>query len=163
MLYVSLRAVDSLKVLFTPFLPHTSQQLHELLGYDGWLAGPLEFREVAEAEGRSHEVLTGDYASWTGGWQPSVEHMKLSPVSKDEMAAEMAPLRSMFSKSVVARSGLTAGSTIRHGDLTLTQAGHRNSGRPVEFAGGPAGAPRHRSRRVSAGFRRGCHGDGRCR
>ena len=70
-LHVSLRAVDSLKVLFTPFLPHTSQQLHELLGYDGWLAGPLEFREVVEAEGRSHQVLTGEYASWTGAWQPS--------------------------------------------------------------------------------------------
>ena len=27
--------------------------VHELLGYDGWLAGPLEFREVAEEDGRS--------------------------------------------------------------------------------------------------------------
>ena len=44
-LYVALRAVDSLKVIFTPFLPHSSQTLHELLGYDGWLAGPLEFRD----------------------------------------------------------------------------------------------------------------------
>jgi methionyl-tRNA synthetase len=70
-LYVALRAVDSLKVIFTPFLPHTSQQLHELLGYDGWLAGPLEFREVAETGGRSHLVLTGDYASWVGSWEPS--------------------------------------------------------------------------------------------
>src|SRR5438105_1694278 len=47
-LYISLRAVDSLKTLFTPFIPHTSQQVHELLGYDGYLAGPLEFREVDE-------------------------------------------------------------------------------------------------------------------
>jgi methionyl-tRNA synthetase len=70
-LYVALRAVDSLKVIFTPFLPHTSQTLHELLGYDGWLAGPLEFRAVSEEDGRAHEVLTGDYASWTGSWQPS--------------------------------------------------------------------------------------------
>ena len=70
-LYVALRAVDSLKVIFTPFLPHTSQTLHELLGYDGWLAGPLEFRAVSEEDGRRHEVLTGDYASWTGSWQPS--------------------------------------------------------------------------------------------
>ncbi len=62
-LYVSLRAVDSLKVIFTPFLPHSSQALHELLGYEGWLAGPLEFREVGEEGGRSHDVLTGDYAS----------------------------------------------------------------------------------------------------
>jgi methionyl-tRNA synthetase len=70
-LYVALRAVDSLKTIFTPFLPHTSQELHELLGYEGWIAGPIEFREVAEEDGRTHEVLTGDYASWTGTWTPS--------------------------------------------------------------------------------------------
>jgi methionyl-tRNA synthetase len=70
-LYVALRAVDSLKVIFTPFLPHTSQALHELLGYEGWLAGPLEFREVDEEEGRSHQVLTGSYSDWVGTWAPS--------------------------------------------------------------------------------------------
>ncbi len=70
-LFVALRAVDNLKTLFTPFLPHTSQTLHELLGYDDVLSGPLEFREVAEEDGRTHEVLTGDYASWSGRWQPS--------------------------------------------------------------------------------------------
>jgi methionyl-tRNA synthetase len=71
-LYVALRAVDSLKVIFTPFLPHTSQELHELLGYDGWLAGPLEFREVQEGDGRTHQVLTGDYSTWVGAWEPSM-------------------------------------------------------------------------------------------
>ena len=69
-LYVSLRAVDSLKTLFTPFLPHTSQQLHELLGYDDVIAGGVEFREV-EDDGEVHEILTGDYASWAGRWEPS--------------------------------------------------------------------------------------------
>ena len=70
-LYVALRAVDSLKVIFAPFLPHTSQVLHELLGYDGWLSGPLEFRTIDEGDRRTHEVLTGDYASWIGSWAPS--------------------------------------------------------------------------------------------
>jgi methionyl-tRNA synthetase len=70
-LYVALRAVDSLKVILTPFLPHTSQALHELLGYEGWLAGPLEFRKVEEDDGRSHQVLTGSYADWVGTWAPS--------------------------------------------------------------------------------------------
>ncbi len=70
-LYVTLRAIDCLKVMFTPFLPFTSQTLHELLGYEGYLAGPLEFREVNEGNGRSHTVLTGDYASWVGRWRPS--------------------------------------------------------------------------------------------
>jgi methionyl-tRNA synthetase len=69
-LYVLLRAVDNLKVIFTPFLPFSSQTLHELLGYEGWLAGPLEFRTVEE-DGDTHEVLTGEYASWVGRWEPS--------------------------------------------------------------------------------------------
>jgi methionyl-tRNA synthetase len=69
-LYVLLRAVDNLKVIFTPFLPFSSQALHELLGYEGWIAGPLEFRTVEE-DGASHEVLTGDYASWVGRWAPT--------------------------------------------------------------------------------------------
>ena len=70
-LFVALRCVDSLKVLLTPFLPFTSQVLHELLGYDGYLAGPLAFREVTEEDGQTHEVLTGDYGSWVGSWKPS--------------------------------------------------------------------------------------------
>jgi methionyl-tRNA synthetase len=70
-LYVSLRAVDSLKTLFTPFLPHTAQHVHELLGHDGLLAGPVEFREVDEGGGETHEILTGDYAGWVGSWAPS--------------------------------------------------------------------------------------------
>jgi methionyl-tRNA synthetase len=70
-LFVALRCVDSLKVLLTPFLPFTCQTLHELLGYEGYLAGPLEFREVTEEDGSAHQILTGDYASWVGRWEPS--------------------------------------------------------------------------------------------
>ena len=70
-LNVALRCVDDLKVLFTPFLPFSSQALHEYLGYDGAIAGELELREVEEQDGASHTVLTGDYASWVGGWEPT--------------------------------------------------------------------------------------------
>ena len=69
-LYVALRCIDNLRVLFAPFLPFSSQALHELLGHDGYLAGPLELQEVEEEGGTSHTVLTGDYASWTGSWAP---------------------------------------------------------------------------------------------
>jgi methionyl-tRNA synthetase len=69
-LYVALRSIDNLKTQFTPFLPFSSQRLHELLGYEGQIAGPLEFR-VVEEEGDSHEVLTGDYGSWEGAWSRS--------------------------------------------------------------------------------------------
>jgi methionyl-tRNA synthetase len=69
-LYVALRAIDSLKTIFAPVLPFSSQQLHELLGYEGTIAGPLELREVGEEDDR-HEILTGDYESWSGTWEPS--------------------------------------------------------------------------------------------
>jgi methionyl-tRNA synthetase len=69
-LHVALRCIDNLKLLFTPFLPHSSQHLHGLLGHEGWIAGPLEFRDVEE-DGSVHTVLTGDYEAWVGRWEPS--------------------------------------------------------------------------------------------
>ena len=70
MLYVALRAIDSLKTIFAPFLPFSSQSVHELLGNEGTIAGPLELREVG-GDDDPHEVLTGEYESWTGSWEPS--------------------------------------------------------------------------------------------
>ena len=69
-LYVALRVVDSLKVLLAPFLPFSAQSLHEMLGYDGTIAGLLQFETVRE-DGAEHVVLTGDYKSWIGRWEPS--------------------------------------------------------------------------------------------
>lgn len=71
MLWAALQAVDSLKILFCPFLPFSSQALHEQLGYDGLIAGPLELHEQTEPNGASHLVLTCEPESWTGRWQPS--------------------------------------------------------------------------------------------
>jgi methionyl-tRNA synthetase len=69
--FTALRCVDNLKIFFTPFLPFSSQRLHHYLGYDGDLAGPLVFEEITEADGRTHRVLTGDYANWVGRWEAS--------------------------------------------------------------------------------------------
>ena len=70
-LYVVLRSIDNLKLLFTPFLPFSSQVLHELLGYEDVIAGPLRFEEVEEEGGTPHVVLTGDYHAWSGHWEPT--------------------------------------------------------------------------------------------
>jgi methionyl-tRNA synthetase len=70
-LFMALRAIDSLKILLTPYLPFSSQRLHEFLGYDDVIAGPLLFEEVEEADGRKHVVLTGAYDGWAGSWEPS--------------------------------------------------------------------------------------------
>jgi methionyl-tRNA synthetase len=70
-LYVALRVIDSLKTLFCPFLPFSSQKLHEYLGYEGYIAGPLQMREVTEDNGKTHRVLTCSPDDWVGRWQPS--------------------------------------------------------------------------------------------
>jgi methionyl-tRNA synthetase len=70
-LYVALRAVDSLKILFSPYLPFSAQRLHELLGYDGLLAGPLEILAVDDGDEGEHSVITGDYTVGVGRWEPS--------------------------------------------------------------------------------------------
>ena len=68
---VAVRCIDSLKVLFAPFLPFASQRVHEFLGYDDVLAGPLEFRDVRGEDGDAHTILTGDYGGWRRGWGPT--------------------------------------------------------------------------------------------
>ncbi len=68
--YVSLRCIDSVKTLFAPFIPHSSQKLHELLGNDGTLFGEQLVQEYQEAE-RSHEALSYDGSSAIGKWEPS--------------------------------------------------------------------------------------------
>ena len=59
-LYVALRCVDNLKLMLTPFLPFSSQKLHEMLGYTDVIAPQPEVREVNE-DGVVHRVITGDY------------------------------------------------------------------------------------------------------
>jgi len=68
--YTALRAIDSLKILYTPFLPFSSQALHEMLGYDGSLFG-RQYVETFEEETRSHQALRYDASELDGRWEPS--------------------------------------------------------------------------------------------
>jgi methionyl-tRNA synthetase len=68
--YAGLRVVDNLKVLFSPFLPHSSQQLHGLLGYTGTLAPQPHTEEALAPDGTPRRVLTGDYAAGAR-WEPT--------------------------------------------------------------------------------------------
>jgi N,N'-diacetyllegionaminate synthase len=52
-----------------------------------------------------------------------IEKMRENQVSKDEMAAEMAPLRGLFTKSIVARTDLPAGTVLRAEHLTTKKPG----------------------------------------
>ena len=58
-----------------------------------------------------------------------IETMQANPVDKDAMAQEMAPLRDLFTKSVVARVGLEAGTVLREDLLAVKKPG---TGIPAE-------------------------------
>jgi methionyl-tRNA synthetase len=68
-IYTALRAIDSLKVLFAPFLPFTSQRLHEFFGYESPLFGEQYIEHVKDSLG-VHTVLK--YKPVEGlQWKPS--------------------------------------------------------------------------------------------
>jgi methionyl-tRNA synthetase len=70
--YTALKAIDSLKVLFAPFLPFTSEKLHGFLGHDGALFGE-QYVETAKDSLGEHSVLRykAPTLSGTAAWQPS--------------------------------------------------------------------------------------------
>ena len=70
-IYVALKAIDSLKVLFAPFLPFSSERLHQYLGYAGALFGRLHTTTFEEKGGRTHKALCYDPDGATGRWEPS--------------------------------------------------------------------------------------------
>jgi N,N'-diacetyllegionaminate synthase len=52
-----------------------------------------------------------------------IERMRANPVDKDASAGETAPLRRLFTRSIVARRALPAGTVLTRGDLTIKKPG----------------------------------------
>ncbi len=70
-IYTALRCIDNLKTLLAPFLPFTSQRVHEYLGYEGTLFGEQCIEVFQESE-RPHEALTYHADERVvGRWEPS--------------------------------------------------------------------------------------------
>jgi methionyl-tRNA synthetase len=69
-IYVALKVIDSLKVLFAPFLPYTCQRLHNYLGYDGDLFGQ-QYSEQIQEKNKTHLALRYDARNVYGSWQAS--------------------------------------------------------------------------------------------
>ncbi|HRJ75387.1 MAG TPA: methionine--tRNA ligase, partial [Anaerolineales bacterium] len=55
-IYTALKAIDSLKVIFSPFLPFTSEKLHGFFGYETPLFGEQFTEDVTDSLG-THKVL----------------------------------------------------------------------------------------------------------
>ncbi len=55
-IYTALKAIDSLKIMFAPFLPFTSERLHTFFGYETPLFGEQYTEDVDDSLG-THKVL----------------------------------------------------------------------------------------------------------
>jgi methionyl-tRNA synthetase len=94
--YTALKAIDSLKVMFAPFLPFTSEKLNGFLGYETPLFGEQYIETVTDSLGE-HTVLryrVGRDAIPPHQWQPS----NLQPGAK---LNQPAPLFKKLEESVI--------------------------------------------------------------
>jgi len=100
-LYVALQVVSDANTLLTPFLPHSAQKIHELLGGTGVHAPLPSIVEVEDLDGGpAYPVITGDYSVGTR-WEstplevgralapPKPVFKKLDPSIVDEELARL--------------------------------------------------------------------------
>jgi methionyl-tRNA synthetase len=68
-LHTALQAIKDCNALLTPFLPHSAQQVHELLGGQGvWSVAP-EVHEVTDLDdGSPYPIITGPYDQGQAVW-----------------------------------------------------------------------------------------------
>jgi len=69
-IFVALKAIDSLKILFAPFLPHTSEKLHTFFGGTAPLFGNQSVENRQDQLGE-HTVLRYHGQTAAGRWEPS--------------------------------------------------------------------------------------------
>jgi methionyl-tRNA synthetase len=68
-IYTAMWAIDSLKILFAPFLPFTSEKLNSYLGFEKPIFGE-QFVETIQDEQGEHSVLRYRQGEAAGRWQP---------------------------------------------------------------------------------------------
>lgn len=103
-IYTALKAIDSLKVILSPFLPFTSERLHGFFGYETPLFGEQYTEDVTDALG-THKVLryrVGQISNLSY-WKPS----ELKPGGK---LNQPGPLFKKLDESVVEEERARLGS-----------------------------------------------------
>jgi methionyl-tRNA synthetase len=92
-LHVTLQAIADAKTMLTPFLPRSSQAVHQMLGGTGEWSGMPRIETVNEEGAPSYPVITGDYDS-TFRWESR-------PVTAGTPLSAPAPLFTKLDQSVV--------------------------------------------------------------
>lgn len=100
-IFVAMKAIDSLKILLSPFLPFSCERLHKFLGYQDQLFGVQYTRSIRDAVGE-HTALLYDPESASGQWQPSA----LKPGSRFNQPE---PLFKKLDESIVAEERVRLG------------------------------------------------------
>lgn len=93
-LHVAAQAISDCRTLLSPYLPHSSQRVHEVFGGTG-TASPLpQMQEVTDLDnGRPYPIITGDYSG--APWR-SV------PITPGTAVAAPAPVFTKLDDSIVA-------------------------------------------------------------
>ncbi len=107
--YTALKAIDSLKVLFSPFLPFTSERLHGFFGYETPLFGDQYLEEIQDSLGthtglryRAPSALSGGVSSPQDVSKPAVEaYWKPSKLKPGGKLNQPGPLFKKLEESVV--------------------------------------------------------------
>src|SRR3712207_1332295 len=81
-LHTALQAVSDCNALLTPFLPHSAQKVHELLGGTGVWSPEPRIEEVTDLDdGSPYPIITGDHSGGQAVWasRPLPSGTPLSP------------------------------------------------------------------------------------
>lgn len=99
-IFTAINAINMLKIMLAPFLPFTSQKLHEILGFDGQLFGSQYVQSIEDGLGE-HSCLRYNPAGAVGEWkrvpvpaghalrQPQPLFKKLEPKIIEEERAKL--------------------------------------------------------------------------
>ena len=97
-IFTAMQAIDWLKIIFSPFLPHTSEQLHAILGYEKPIFGKTVARDVADDLGSHLVMLYDPQGALTEGtddcWMPE-------PLTPGKPFNQPAPLFKKLDASIV--------------------------------------------------------------
>ncbi len=94
--FTALKAIDSLKILFSPFLPFTSEKLHGFFGYESPLFGEQYVEEVKDSLG-THNGLR-----YRVGHIDNLSYWKPSELKPGQKLNQTGPLFKKLEESVIA-------------------------------------------------------------
>jgi methionyl-tRNA synthetase len=99
-IYTALKAIDSLKVLFAPFLPFTSERLHNFFGYETRLFGEQYTEAVNDSLG-THKVLRYKATALSGAGGAVEAQWKPSDLNPGQKLNQPGPLFKKLEEKVV--------------------------------------------------------------